>query len=155
MSLHPATVSFRRRLAESERLRYLLVGGYNTAFGWTAFFVLYSLLHKRLHYMGILVLAHLVSVLNAFVGYRLVVFRSKEPVVTSGLRFSLVYLVVVAANLVMLPPMVTIMGGRVVPAQAIVIAITVVFTYLAHRNFSFRGRVDSPRERRPVSTRPG
>lgn len=126
------------RAIPSEKLRYLLVGGYNTAVGCISFALLYWLFSDRAHYLALLVLSHALNAVNAYVGYRIVVFRATGAVLTSASRFALVYGLGFLANLALLPPMVVLFGGRVLLAQAVVIAIIVAATYVAHRYFSFR-----------------
>ena len=55
--------------------------------------LLQYLLGDHLHYLVVVVLSWPIAVLNAYLGYRYVVFRSRGPVLRELPRFSLVYLV--------------------------------------------------------------
>ena len=127
-----------RSLLRREQVRYLLVGGYNTAFGYLFFALLVVLLADRIHYTILLLVSHVVSTLNAYLGYRLFVFRVRGGFFRDLFRFWSVYAVQIAVNLVVLPVFVRVSGLGVLPSQGIIVAVTTVATYLAHKHFSFR-----------------
>src|SRR2546425_8244330 len=64
----PVRFYLRRR----EQVLYLIVGGWNTVFGYGGWARLQTMLGDRLHYLVIVVLAWPIAVLNAYLGYRLV-----------------------------------------------------------------------------------
>lgn len=119
-------------------LRYLLVGGFNTVFGYGLFALLLYLADNRVHYLLILVAATIVAVIVAFVGYRYIVFRVRGNILGDFARFSVVYAVALAVNAVALPLLVEGLGVAVLLAQAFVVMGTVVASFFAHRSFSFR-----------------
>jgi putative flippase GtrA len=119
-------------------LRYLLVGAWNTVFGYGLFATLQLTLGHHIHYLVLLVVATVVSTLQAFVLYRTWVFEVEGPWLPDLGRFSLVYLGAFLANLVLLPVLVEAGGLPVLAAQALVVGGTVIASFLAHRNFSFR-----------------
>lgn len=125
-----------RATLASQQLRYLLVGGYNTVVGYLLFAVPYAVFGDRVHYLVLLVVAHVVSVLNAFVAYRVFVFRVRGKVVRDLLRFWSVYAAALAVNLVALPFAVGL-GAPVLPAQAGFVVATIVTTYVLNARFSF------------------
>lgn len=127
---------FRRR----EQLLYLLVGGWNTVFGYAAWAIMQYLLGGYVNYLVVIVLAWPVNVLNAYAGYRYVVFRSRGPVLRELPRFSLVYLAALVANLVLLPLALRVLPFSIYVVQAIFAGVVVVSSYLGHKHFSFRGR---------------
>src|SRR5450830_1618489 len=77
---------FRRR----EQLLYLVVGGWNTAFGYCIWAVLQFLLGNHLHYLVVVLISWPIAVLNAYLGYRYIVFRSRGSILREFPRFSLV-----------------------------------------------------------------
>jgi putative flippase GtrA len=129
----------RRFRRYSEQILYLIVGGWNTLFGYLAFVVLYYLLHGRLSVMLILVASYAVSVANAYVCYRYVVFRSRGSVLREMPRFTSVYLVALGANLVILPLALHWLPLGAYAIQAIFTMAVVVLSYFGHKHFSFRG----------------
>src|ERR1035437_2877843 len=90
---------FRRR----EQLLYLVVGGWNTVFGYFIWAVLQFLLGNHLHYLVVVLISWPIAVLNAYVGYRYSVFRSRGSILREFPRFSLVYVVTLVVNLALLP----------------------------------------------------
>ena len=94
-------VAFCRR--RREQILYLVVGGWNTLFGYAVWALFEYLLHDYLHYLVIVVISWPFAVLNAYVCYRVFVFRSHDSVWRELPRFSLVYLVTLCAGLLALP----------------------------------------------------
>jgi len=122
----------------SERIRFLIIGGYNTLFGYFSFAALYFLLWPTIHYLVIMVVSHLLSVVNAFVGHRWLVFRSRGPLLLEFLRFNLSFLGLLGFGMVAMPFLVEMVGMRVLIAQALLTTVVVVSSYFAHRHFSFK-----------------
>lgn len=122
----------------NEKFRYLLIGAYNTAFGYGAFAVLWGLWNQSLHYFAILCISHVISVTNAYFGYRIFVFRSKNDGWHEFARFNTVYLGTLAFNVVSLPALVEWFNFHPLAAQGVIVVVTVVSSYLLHRRFSFR-----------------
>ena len=129
----PARFYLRRR----EQLLYLAVGGWNTVFGYAVWALLQLLLGAHLHYLVIVVLAWPIAVLNAYLGYRLVVFRSRGAILRELPRFSLVYVVGLIVGLIALPIALNILPFNIYVVQAILTAVIIVFSYLSHRYYSF------------------
>lgn len=121
-------------------IRYLLVGIWNTIFGYGLFVVLEVTAGHVVPYMVILVIAQVVSTFVAYVLYRYLVFRVRGRFWFDLLRFSLVYAAAFAVNLVLLPVLVSGLGWNVLVSQALIVGGTVVASFVAHRNFSFRRR---------------
>lgn len=133
-------VRFCRR--RREQVLYLVVGGWNTLFGYSEWALLEYLLHDYLHYIIILMLSWPLAVLNAYVCYRHFVFRSRDSVPKELPRFALVYLGTLAAALLALPFLLHTLPFNIYVIQAGYTAVVVVLSYLSHKFFSFRG---SPR----------
>lgn len=127
-----------RRLLELELVRYGLVGVVNTAFGYGVFIALQLTLGTVVHYLVVLVVANAVSIVEAYVLQRWLVFRFTGGWWAGLLRFSTVYLVALAINAALLPLLVEVVGLAVIPAQGIAIALQAFGTYVAHRLFTFR-----------------
>ncbi len=83
-----------------EQILYLIVGGWNTLFGYLIWALLQYLLHDYLYYLVILVLAWFPAVLNAYFGYRIFVFRSRGRIWHELPRFSLVYVGTLCVSLI-------------------------------------------------------
>ena len=132
----PARFYFRRR----EQLLYLVVGGWNTVFGFGVWALMQYLLGDYLNYLVVLLLAWPINVLNAYLGYRYLVFRSRGPVLKEFSRFSLVYLATLLVNLALLPVALRMLPFTIYVVQALFSGVVVVCSYLGHKHFSFRDR---------------
>ena len=122
----------------SQRLRFLAVGVWNTVFGYVCFAVLFLTLGRKLHYLWIQLLAHFLSVSNAFLWHRHVTFRSSSHWFPEYLRFNVSYLGALVFGLVALPVLVTGLGWNPLLAAAAVMGAAVFLSYALHRRFSFR-----------------
>jgi putative flippase GtrA len=132
----PVRFYFRRR----EQLLYLVIGVWNTVFGYGVWALLQYLLGDSLNYLVILVLSWPIAVLNAYLGYRYIVFRSRGPVLRELPRFSLVYVAALLANLVLLPIALQVLPFSIYVVEAMFMAAVVVSSYLGHKYYSFGGR---------------
>jgi putative flippase GtrA len=126
---------FRRR----EQVLYLVVGGWNTLFGYGVWALMQYLLGDELPYLVVVVLVWPIVVLNAYLCYRYIVFRSRGPVLRELPRFSLVYLATLLANLALLPVALRLLPFNIYLVQALFIGVAVVCSYLGHKYYSFRG----------------
>lgn len=131
----PVRFCQRRR----EQVLYLVVGGWNTLFGYAEWALMEYLLHDYLHYIAILVLSWPLAVLNAYVCYRRFVFRSRHSVREELPRFSLVYFGTLVGGLVALPFLLHTLPFNIYVIQAGYTVVVVVLSYLSHKFFSFRG----------------
>lgn len=127
------------RLVSDRRIAFLLVGGFNTVFAFALFVGFHRLLGDGWFRNELALLCtNVVSILVAFVLHRTLVFRVRGHVLLDLVRFVTVNLGMIAANFVLLPLFVHVLGLDAVLAQAIITVITVTTSYLGHSLFSFR-----------------
>lgn len=132
-------------------VRYLLVGGFNTIFGYSLFALLNWLFTDRLgpySYMYASFLAGLISITVAFLGYKWFVFRTKGNYLVEWLRCLGVYGSSMIIGLVGLPVLVPILRQYLHRPQfasyiaaAIMTVVTVLFSFVGHKNISFRQKL--------------
>jgi putative flippase GtrA len=151
--------------------RYLLVGGWNTAFGYFTYAALTWLLSRHVSYGYIYaaVLANLINISVAFLGYKWFVFRTKGNYLDEWMRCFFVYGTAALPSLIVLPVLVNALvfllhvppGSQVehppqfqftmqylqrtfltapYVAGAILTATTITFSFFGHKHFSFRQR---------------
>jgi len=143
---HAATLVIGRRLLyralfdqeTRRRLLYLAVGGWNTLFGYLAFAGLYYLIGEGLGYVPVFIVSYALSMLNAYWGYKLVVFRSPGKFHQEFPRFAIVYVVALGVNLVVFPWLTRSLGLNPYLSQAIFTVALIVCTYFVNSRFSFR-----------------
>jgi len=140
-----------RRLLGDARVRFLIIGGVNTVVGYGLFVMVQAVVGVHISYFGSLLLAHVGASLLAFTLYRRWVFRVEGHVTRDFLRFQLVYIVPLLANFLALPLLVELVGLNVYLAQALIVLVSSVVSYLGHKFFSFR-RPAAPREQEPATT---
>ena len=125
------------RVFRDQRVAFLAVGATNTVVGYLSFAAILLLLGQRL-YLVALVSAYVISVLIAFVLYRSLVFRVRGHVLRDLWRFVTVYLLALAINFVALPVLVELAHLQVLVAQALIVLITSVMSWVGHKHYSFR-----------------
>jgi putative flippase GtrA len=149
-------------------IRYLMVGGFNTCFGY-GLFVAFNYLFRRLGVYGSEIaslLSNIVAITVAFLGYKWFVFRTRGHYLREWLRCLSVYGTSMVFSLVMLPPLTLLLRHWFGPSQmasnvaaAILTVFTVAGSYFGHKHFSFRrtGRMDQaldPGGSKTVESRP-
>uniref|UniRef100_UPI003F9E883F GtrA family protein n=1 Tax=Mycobacterium sp. TaxID=1785 RepID=UPI003F9E883F len=122
-----------------QRVAFLIVGGMNTVIGavWFVLF-LWLLPQGTVGYLSALLGSNTAAVLSAFVLYRRFVFRVSGHVLRDLARFELVNLSTLSVNFAALPLLVEVFGWPVLLSQLLITGATVVYTWFAHRGFSFR-----------------
>jgi putative flippase GtrA len=146
---HPVTAVLRRFAGAEGRqlLRYLLVGAWNTAFGYATYAGLTWALTGRVRHAYIVAyaIASVIAISSAFLLYKLFVFRTRGNAVREFLRMNAVYGVTTLLGFGLLPLLVhaagTVVGEAWAPyaGQAFVVPVTVLAGFVGHRRFSFRG----------------
>lgn len=142
-----------REFLADERVRFLAVGGFNTAFGFLTFVLVDLAIGRPITGNGhavwasivTLAISHLVASIPAFVLYRAFVFKVSGHVLRDFVRFQSVYLVPLSLNFFALPLLVWL-GLTAIVAQAIIMVVNVIINYIGHKYFSFR--------RKPVEADP-
>lgn len=122
----------------NQKLRYLLVGGFNTVFSYAIFCLFQLLLGKYLHYLVSLVLVYFISVFNSFINLRFFVFRSRGRFWHEYLKVNFVYLWHLLFNILLLYMLKDKMHVNIFIAQFICAIALVVIVYFAHKHFSFK-----------------
>ncbi len=135
------------RIPEGQFIRYLLVGAWNTFFGYALYAGLNYVLTDVIPYayMAASVISNIIAITVAYLGYKVFVFRTRGNILREYLRCYAVYGAAAAMNLILLPVLVTglnfIITQRVYApyiAGAILTAVTVLASFFGHRNFSFK-----------------
>ena len=121
-----------------QKIDYLLVGAWNTVFGYLVFIALYFIFFAQVHYLLLLVISNILSITNAYIGYKMFVFKTKGNYWREYLRFYLVYGAALVLNVILLPVGVEIFRLSPPLAQGGLMFLTVIFSYYGHKNVSFK-----------------
>lgn len=136
-------------------LRYLVVGGWNTVFGYAVFAGFTALLMPRFRwgYMIALAISFVINITVAYAGYKFFVFKTRGNYLREWLRFMAVYGTGSLPSLLFLPFIVQALHygfglGRSAPyiAGAIVTGFGVLYTFFGHKKFSFRAHEKTPED---------
>ena len=128
-----------RRLLESRELRFLAVGGFNTAFGIGAFTALWALTRPiALHYIWVAAIANVIAVTVAYAAYKIFVFRTRGGVLREYARFWASYAVIIGAQFTGLALCVSVLHIHPLVANVIVVGASVLVSWVLHSRFTFR-----------------
>jgi putative flippase GtrA len=137
-------------------VRYLLVGGFNTLFGYGLFAGLNWWLSRYSEYGYLLaaVLGNLIAITVAFLGYKWFVFRTRGHYLREWIRCLGVYgstMLIGLAGLVILVPVFRHHMSNPQPAPylaaAAMTAVGIVFSFLGHKNVTFRQKMAGEEEK--------
>ena len=125
--------------------RFVMVGIWNTVFGYLVFILLDMLFenvfHKRyVAYMSAMILGQIIATINAFIFHKYVTFKSEVKgmeIIPEFFRFCLTYVVTFVLSLLLLPFFVEIINFHPRTSGAVVILICTVISYVGHSRFSF------------------
>lgn len=137
------TISIRGR-----GFRFILVGIWNTIFGYGLFFCLdtlfaYIIRPDYLAYMSAMVVSQVISILNAYLFHKIVTFRSAVGgwgMVAEFFRFSTTYALTFGISLVLLPLLVEIFHLIPKVAGLIITLVCAGLSYVGHSRFSFSAK---------------
>lgn len=121
-----------------EKLRFLLVGGFNTVFAYGVYAFLLEII--KLPYLLALFIQYFITINVSVATMRYYVFRSKGNFVKEFLKAWSVYIGLFFANTVGLSFLVEICKIDELWAQGIYLTFSTILTYILHKYFSFKKR---------------
>jgi putative flippase GtrA len=149
---------FAQHIPPDQIMRYLLVGAWNTLFGYGCFFLFAKLfLHLMPSQPSIAasvatIVATVTNITVSFIGYKVFVFKTKGNFLHEYARSFLVYLPSLLFNAAAIAPL-TVLLRRTLPthaqqapyvAGAILACVTVVISFFGHKHISFQARTVAP-----------
>ena len=137
MRLKGAGISTFFTSIDSRKLRYLLVGAWNTLFGYVAGPAIYYGLQGQMPVVLVGVIAYIMSITMAFITHKLFVFRTKGRWLSEYLRSYVVYGTTAAIGIAALWVLVDCMAVPFWIAQALIVSATVAISYFGHSKFTF------------------
>jgi putative flippase GtrA len=117
--------------------RFVIVGIWNTIFGYLMFVLFALAFADRWHHQVILAVSFAVSVAQAYATQRYLVFKSTNAIAREFPRFVTVNLSVLALNALLLEVLVRL-AVPLLLAQLIAIFACTVVSFVAHQFWSFR-----------------
>lgn len=122
----------------SKPIRFLVAGGWNTAFGYASLALLYYLFSNKIHYLFLMVFAAILSITNAYICHKFFVFKTKGNYVKEYLRYYAVYSVPIGMGFVFFPLCIEILKMNFYVTQALLTFVTIIISYFGHKHISFR-----------------
>lgn len=125
-------------------LRYLIVGGMNTLFGYSLGVGLYLALSPILHILIIGVIGNVIGITFSFITYKGLVFQTRGDWLMEYLKSYLVYGGSAALGI---PVLWLLVDGLAIPiwlAQALAMSITIMVSYIGHDRFTFHRAARGP-----------
>jgi len=120
-----------------QKINYLLVGIWNTVFGYSVFLALYFYFGAQVHYLLIWLISTILSITNAYIGFKSFVFKTSGNYLHEYFRFYVVYSGSMVLNLVLLPLGVEVLRISPPITQIGIIFIGAFVNYLGHKRISF------------------
>ncbi len=124
-------------MTNNKKIRYLFVGGFNLAFGYLVSLASYATLKPYFHIIFIAILANILNITVSFFMYKLIVFKSKGPLLKEYFRSYMVYGVATITSILLLWVLVDFCSVPFWMAQGFLVAVTAIVSYLGHNNFTF------------------
>jgi putative flippase GtrA len=119
------------------KLRFLIVGAWNTAFGYVISIALYSLLKHHLNVVAITTLGSIASITNAFILHKIFVFRTQGNWLIEYFRSYLTYGITSIIGIGLVSLMVEMLGLAFWIAQGLAIAVVIPASFILHKKFTF------------------
>lgn len=147
VSKFPWRPRFAKHIPPGQFARYLVVGVWNTVFGYGLYALFTALLTPRLRfaYLYASVFSNLIAITVAYFGYKFLVFKTRGNYLVEWFRCILVYGSGMLPGLVLLPLLVEglhfgfhVRSSAPYIAGALVTGLTVIYTFFGHKHFSFR-----------------
>jgi len=142
----PVLARLASRIPPAQFGRYLLVGVWNTIFGYSSYALLTAALTPRVPYAYVWasVISGVLNITNAFFGYKVFIFKTKGNHLREWFRCLLVYSGGIAVGTSLLPPTVFVLrhftradASAPYIAGALWMGLNVVSSFLGHKTFSF------------------
>jgi putative flippase GtrA len=136
-----------RHIPPGQLGRYLLIGGWNTVFGYATYSALTALLTPRVRYAYVVasILGSLLNITVAFLGYKWFVFKTQGNYFREWIRCVAVYSGGIVVGTAALPFVVMFIrrasrfdAGAPYIAGAILMGLATIYNFIGHKNFSFR-----------------
>lgn len=117
---------------------YVVAGGWNTVFGIGLYWLAYRIWGREINYLLLAVPVNILAITNAFVCYKLFVFKTRGHWLSEYLKCYLVYGSGVLLSMALLWLLVEAFDADPAVANLIGSIIVIVASYFGHKYFSFK-----------------
>lgn len=125
-------------IIDSKKIRFLIVGFFNTIFGYIFSIVIYEIFKDYLSLFIILLISHIITVTFSFFNYRLFVFQSKKSMLNEYAKIHLVYISTFCINFLIVWVLYNYLLWTFWLSRLVSILVLICYNYFAHLRFTFK-----------------
>jgi putative flippase GtrA len=118
-----------------QKIRYLLVGGFNTVAAYVIFSALFLSTDR---YIASVILQYIISINISILTMRYYVFQSKGSFAKEYMKAGGVYVYMLGFNILWLHFFIEVMQINALISQAFYIIVSTIATYILHKHYSFK-----------------
>ena len=127
---------------KNKKILYLLAGGFNTAFGYSAGMLLYFLFRNFLNTFIISLLANFFTISTSFFIYKFFVFKTKGNWINEYLKCFFVYASITIKAIILMVILVDYCHMPFWVAQAIAMLVIMIVSYIGHNRLTFNRKIE-------------
>jgi putative flippase GtrA len=121
-----------------EKIRFIIIGGWNTVFGYSVFVVLWLLLRNIFHYQLVLLITYILTLFHNYFTLKTFVFKAKGEFKHEYPRCFISSILGLISNACFLLIFVDTLKIQVLIAQILSMTLTAIATYFLHKYFTFQ-----------------
>ena len=125
------------KLIDNQKIKYLLVGSYNTLFGYLTFVIIFYNFSDVASHSLLLGITHFIAVTHNFFTYKRWVFNVKENLLKNYFKFHQICLLLYIINLILFLCFTKLMNVNLYFAQGLILIIIIILGYFMNKNYSF------------------
>lgn len=129
------------RVLKPRLTKYIFVGAWNTFFGYSIGIFLYYSLKNYMHIIVIATIGNIVAITMSFVTYKMFVFNTTGNWLVECFRSYIVYGSSAVLGVILLWILVDIFTVPYCLAQATIILVTIIVSYISHNKYTFSRKV--------------
>ena len=124
------------KLIDNQKIKYLLVGSYNTLFGYLTFVLIFYNFSDVASHSLLLGITHFIAVTHNFFTYKRWV-NVKENLLKNYFKFHQICLLLYIINLILFLCFTKMMNVNLYFAQGLILIIIIILGYFMNKNYSF------------------
>lgn len=122
----------------SDKIKYVIVGGINTAAGYLIGILVYKFLFEQFGIWLVGLVSNILSISFSFVTYKQLVFKTSGNWVREYFRCYVTYGALALAGMFLLWMFVQRLNLTIWVAQGLIITCTMLLSYIGHKRYTFR-----------------
>ncbi len=124
---------------KAQSIRYIITGCWNTLFGILVYALLIKVLGEN-HYLLLAIVSNIISITNAYICYKLFVFKTKGNILKEYLKCYVVYGLSMLLGMLLLYLFVDVAGLKPIPANIISVLLLTIVSFIGHKYYSFKNK---------------